>query len=199
MSVKPEAVIRDDVRALAGYNVPDSTGMVKLDAMENPYRLPEDVRRRIGELVAGAEINRYPDASGSSLKEALRAALGVPAGKEIVLGNGSDEIIQMLVMATARQGATVMSVDPTFVMFRLIAKHCGVNYASVPLEPDFSLDAERMLIAMAEHRPALIFLAYPNNPTGNLFDERAIEKIVRAAPGLVVVDEAYHAFADRTF
>ena len=199
MSAKPETVIRDDVRALAGYHVPDSSGMVKLDAMENPYRLPDDVRRRIAEVVAGAEINRYPDASGSSLKEALRAALGVPAGKEIVLGNGSDEIIQMLVMATARQGATVMSVDPTFVMFRLIAKHCGVNYASVPLEPDFSLDVERMLIAMAEHRPALIFLAYPNNPTGNLFDERAIEKIVRAAPGLVVVDEAYHAFADRTF
>ena len=199
MSVKPEAVIRDDVRALAGYNVPDSTGMVKLDAMENPYRLPEDVRRSIGELVAGAEINRYPDANGSALKEALRASLGVPQGMEIVLGNGSDEIIQMLVMATARPGATVMSVNPTFVMFRLIASHCGVGYASVPLKADFSLDAERMLIAMAEHRPALIFLAYPNNPTGNLFDDQAIEKIIRAAPGLVVVDEAYHAFAGRTF
>ena len=199
MSVKPETVIRDDIRALAGYLVPDATGMVKLDAMENPYRLPDDVRRRIADVVSRAEINRYPDANSNSLKAALRDALGVPAGSDIVLGNGSDEIIQMLVMATARPGATVMSVNPTFVMFRLIATHCGVNYASVPLKPDFSLDAERMLIALAEHRPALIFLAYPNNPTGNLFDEQAIEKVIRAAPGLVVVDEAYHAFADRTF
>ena len=199
MSVKPEAIIRDDVRALSAYHVQDASGMVKLDAMENPYRLPDEVRRRIAELVAGAEINRYPDAGASALKEALRAALGVPADKEIVLGNGSDEIIQMLVMATSRPGATVMSVNPTFVMFKLIASYCNVAYASVPLKPDFSLDAERMLIAMAEHQPALIFLAYPNNPTGNLFDEHAIEKIIRAAPGLVVVDEAYHAFAGRTF
>jgi histidinol-phosphate aminotransferase len=199
MSAKPESVIRDDVRALSAYHVQDASGMVKLDAMENPYRLPEEVRRRIGELVAGAEINRYPDAAGTDLKTALRAALGVPDDKEIVLGNGSDEIIQMLVMATARPGATVMSVNPTFVMFKLIASYCNVAYASVPLKPDFSLNAERMLIAMAEHQPALIFLAYPNNPTGNLFDEQAIEKIIRAAPGLVVVDEAYHAFAGRTF
>ena len=199
MSAKPESVIRDDIRALAGYHVADASGMVKLDAMENPYHLPDEVRRRIADVLAKAEINRYPDANSTSLKAALRALLEVPADREIVLGNGSDEIIQMLVMATARPGATVMSVDPTFVMFRLIATHCGVKYASVPLEPDFSLDADRMLAAIAEHRPVLIFLAYPNNPTGNLFDEQAIERIIRAAPGLVVVDEAYHAFADRTF
>jgi histidinol-phosphate aminotransferase len=173
--------------------------MVKLDAMENPYRLPEEVRRHIAELVAGAEINRYPDAAATRLKAALRATLGIPGDQEIVLGNGSDEIIQMLVTAVARPGAAVMSVDPTFVMFRLIAAHCGVAYASVPLNPDFSLDTERMLIEIDKRRPALIFLAYPNNPTGNLFDEAAVERIVRAAPGLVVVDEAYHAFAERTF
>ncbi|HEX2824934.1 MAG TPA: histidinol-phosphate transaminase [Burkholderiales bacterium] len=199
MAAKPEDVIRDEVRALAGYHVPDASGMVKLDAMENPYRLPEDVRRRLGELVANAEINRYPDASAAGLKKALRAALGVPADQEIILGNGSDEIIQMLVMATAKPGATVMSVAPTFVMFRLIAEYCRVGYASVPLNPDFSLDVERTLIALEEHKPALVFLAYPNNPTGNLFDDAAIEQVIRAAPGLVVVDEAYHAFAGRTF
>jgi histidinol-phosphate aminotransferase len=202
MAAKPEAiasVIRDDIRALSAYHVPDSGGMVKLDAMENPYRLPEEVRRRVGELVAGAEINRYPDAGASRLKARLRTALSVPESSDLVLGNGSDEIIQMLVLATARPGATVMSVDPTFVMFRMIASFCRVNYTSVPLNPDFTLDAERMLIAVEEHRPALVFLAYPNNPTGNLFDEAAIEQIARAAPGIVVVDEAYHAFAGRTF
>ncbi|HEV7800181.1 MAG TPA: aminotransferase class I/II-fold pyridoxal phosphate-dependent enzyme, partial [Burkholderiales bacterium] len=168
MAGTPDQIIRDEIRALATYHVQDAGGMVKLDAMENPYRLPEDVRAQISALVAQAEINRYPDADASALKAGLRATLGIGADKDVILGNGSDEIIQMLVMATARPGATVMSVNPTFVMFRLIASHCGVGYASVPLKADFSLDAERMLIAMEEHRPALVFLAYPNNPTGNL-------------------------------
>jgi histidinol-phosphate aminotransferase len=199
MALKPEAIIRDEIRALAAYHVPDSSGMVKLDAMENPYCLPEDVRGRIAELVANAQINRYPDAAAGALKARLRDALGVPAHAELILGNGSDELIQMLMMATARPGAKVLSVDPTFVMFRLIASYCRMDYVSVPLQADFSLDTERMLVALEEHKPALVFLAYPNNPTGNLFDAESIERIVRAAPGLVVVDEAYHAFAGRTF
>ena len=199
MAAKPEAIIRDEIRALHGYHVPDAAGMVKLDAMENPYRLPDEVRRRVGDIVAGAEINRYPDAGATRLKAQLREALGVPPEMALILGNGSDEIIQMLIMATARPGATVLSVDPTFVMFRLIASYCRVDYASVPLAPDFSLDVERMLIAIEAHKPSLTFLAYPNNPTGNLFDEDAVIRILRAAPGLVVIDEAYHAFAGRTF
>jgi histidinol-phosphate aminotransferase len=199
MASKPEAIIRDEIRALAAYHVPDSSGMVKLDAMENPYGLPEDVRRKIAELVASAPINRYPDAAATALKARLRATLGLPAATELILGNGSDELIQMLMMATAKPGAKVLSVDPTFVMFRMIASYCRMDYVSVPLKPDFSLDVERMLIAIEEHQPALVFLAYPNNPTGNLFDAGTIERIVRAAPGLVVVDEAYHAFAGRTF
>ena len=197
--MQPDKIIRDDIRALAAYHVPDSDGMVKLDAMENPYRLPEDIRSQIAGIVSNAEINRYPDAGASRLKARLRANLGIPPDKDLILGNGSDEIIQMLMLATARPGATVLSVDPTFVMFRLIASYCGMGYVSVPLEPDFSLDAERMLAAIEAHQPALIFLAYPNNPTGNLFDEDAIDGILRAAPGLVVIDEAYHAFAGRTY
>jgi histidinol-phosphate aminotransferase len=199
MASKPDAIIRDEIRALAAYHVPDSSGMVKLDAMENPYDLPEDVRWKIAELVANAQINRYPDAAASALKARLRETLDLPQESELILGNGSDEIIQMLMMATAKPGAKVLSVEPTFVMFRMIASYCRMDYVGVPLQPDFSLDAQRMLIAIEEHRPALVFLAYPNNPTGNLFDADAIERIVRAAPGLVVVDEAYHAFAGRTF
>jgi histidinol-phosphate aminotransferase len=196
---KPDQIIRDEIRALAAYHVQDAGGMVKLDAMENPYRLPGDVRAQISALVAQAEINRYPDADASALKARLRATLGIGADKDVILGNGSDEIIQMLMLATARPGATVLSVDPTFVMFRLIASYCGMRYASVPLAPDFSLDAERFLAAIDAHQPALVFLAYPNNPTGNLFDEAAIDRVLSAAPGLVVVDEAYHAFAGRTY
>lgn len=195
MAQPPEQIIRDEILALQAYHVPDAAGMVKLDAMENPYRLPEPLRGELSTLLERAELNRYPDPAATHLKARLRTALAIPEGAELLLGNGSDEIIQMLVMATARPGATVMSVDPTFVMFRLIATFCGVRYVGVPLADDFSLDADAMLEAIATHNPALIFLAYPNNPTGTLFDEAAVLRIIEAAPGLVVVDEAYHAFA----
>ena len=199
MPAKPEDIIRDEVRALAGYHVPDASGLIKLDAMENPYRLPEDVRGQIAALVAHAEINRYPDAAAARLKARLRSTLGLPPDSALLLGNGSDEIIQMLMLAAARPGATVLGVEPSFVMFRLVATFCGLRYAGVPLAADFSLDRDAMLSAIEQHRPALIFIAYPNNPTGNLFDADAIDSIVRAAPGLVVLDEAYHAFAGRTY
>jgi histidinol-phosphate aminotransferase len=191
----PSHVIRDEIRALKGYNVADASGMLKLDAMENPYRLPEVLRAKIAEVVAKAEINRYPDAAGTRLKASLRDALGIHAAAQIVLGNGSDEIIQMLTLATARPGATMLGVEPSFVMFRLIAAFCGMRYVGVPLTADFGLDAQRMISAIEEHQPPLVFIAYPNNPTGNLFDADAIERVLAAAPGIVVIDEAYHAFA----
>jgi histidinol-phosphate aminotransferase len=196
---KPEEIIRDDIRALAGYHVPDSSGMVKLDAMENPYPLPENVRERIAAAVAGAAINRYPDATASRLKKTVREALDIPSHAELLLGNGSDEIIQILVLATARPGASVMGLEPSFVMFRLVAACCGVPYVGVPLAADFSLDVGRTIAAIEEHQPTLVFIAYPNNPTGNLFDAVAIDRVLRAATGLVVVDEAYHAFAGRSY
>ena len=199
MAKKPEEIIRDEVRELSAYHVPDARGMVKLDAMENPYALPDTVRAQVAEVVARAELNRYPDPAATRLRNELKGVLGVPAGMNILLGNGSDEIIQMLVMATARPGATVLGVEPSFVMFRMIAAICGVRFAAVPLKANFELDVERMLAALEEIQPALVFLAYPNNPTGNLFDERAIERVLEKAPGLVVIDEAYHAFAGRTF
>ena len=196
---RPEDVIRDEIRAIAAYHVPPASGMVKLDAMENPYRLPEDVRGRIGSIVAGAEINRYPDAGATRLRAKLREVLGVPAGIDILLGNGSDEIIQMLMLAVAKPGATVVGVEPAFVMFKLIATFCGLRFVGVPLAMNFALDADRTVAAIEEHRPALVFIAYPNNPTGNLFEEGAIERVIEAAPGLVVIDEAYHAFAGRSY
>jgi histidinol-phosphate aminotransferase len=199
MAKKPEEIIRDEVRELSAYHVPDARGMVKLDAMENPYPLPEEVRAQVAGIVARAELNRYPDPGAKRLKAQLKGLLGVPPGMDILLGNGSDEIIQMLVMATARPGATILGVEPSFVMFRMIAAICGVRFVGVPLTPDFELDEKRMLAALEEIEPALVFLAYPNNPTGNLFDRGAIERVLEKANGLVVIDEAYHAFAGRTF
>ncbi len=199
MPKTPEEIIRSEILALKAYHVPEAAGMVKLDAMENPYRLPADAQAEIAALAAGAALNRYPDPDAARLKARLREALAIPPGMDLLLGNGSDEIIQMLTLAAARPGAVVLGLEPSFVMFRMIATFCGVRFVGVPLESEFRLDADRMLAAIAEHRPALVFIAYPNNPTGNLFDEAAIIRIIEAAPGMVVVDEAYHAFAGKSF
>ena len=199
MAKKPEDIIRGEILALKAYHVPDSSGLIKLDAMENPYRLPEPVRSELGAVAGNAQINRYPDPGAQRLKARLRTVLRVPAGADLLLGNGSDEIIQMLTMAVARPGAVVLGVEPAFVMFRMIATLCGVRFAGVPLTADFALDTEAMLAAIKAEQPALVFIAYPNNPTGNLFDAAAIERIIAAAPGIVVVDEAYHAFAQQSF
>lgn len=199
MSKPPEDIIRDEIRAMKGYLVPESTGMVKLDAMENPYGLSADLQVEIARLVETAALNRYPDSGAARLKARLRAVMKIPAAAEVLVGNGSDEIIQTLILATARPGASVLGLEPSFVMFRLIATFCGVRFIGVPLNPDFSVDAGRVLAAIAEHQPPLIFIAFPNNPTGNLFDAAVLVRIIEAAPGIVVVDEAYHAFAGQSF
>lgn len=195
----PESLFRPEVLALRAYHVPPAAGMVKLDAMENPYRLPQALRDEIARRTADAEINRYPDAGAHELKRRIREVTGLQPGMEVLLGNGSDELIQLLALAAARPGAVLLSVEPSFVMYRMIAAFTGMKYVGVPLAEDFSLDCAAVLAAMARERPALVFLSYPNNPSGNLFDAGEVAKIVEAAPGLVIVDEAYYAFARDSF
>lgn len=199
MAVTPDRLIRDEIRALSAYHVADSAGMVKLDAMENPYDLPADMRAEIGRIAATAPVNRYPDPAGGALRARLLDELQLPAGCDLMLGNGSDELIQVLALALARPGAVLMAVEPSFVMFRMIATFVGMRYVGVPLQADFRLDAGRMTEAIEIHRPALTFIAYPNNPTGNLFERSTLEQVLAAAPGVVVIDEAYHAFAGASF
>ena len=197
--VTPQSLIRPEVLALHAYHVPPASGMVKLDAMENPYLLPQALRDEIARLVADAEINRYPDAAAHQLKADIRKVTKLPSGMDVLLGNGSDEIIQLLALAVAKPGAVLLSVEPSFVMYKMIATFVGMKYVGVPLAEDFSLDLKATLDAIKREQPALVFLAYPNNPTGNLFDAEAIKQIIQAAPGLVVVDEAYYAFARDSF
>ncbi len=197
--VTPESLLRQEVLDLQAYAVSDSTDMVKLDAMENPYSLPQSLREEIARLVADAAINRYPNADAQGLKAIIRAVTGLPQSLDMLLGNGSDEIIQLLALAVAKPDATLLSVEPSFVMYKMIAAFTGMQYVGVPLTEDFALDLPAMMTAMQHHQPALVFLSYPNNPTGNLFDAEAIAQIIEAAPGLVVVDEAYYAFANASF
>lgn len=193
------ATVRADVRATQPYVVAHATGMIKLDAMENPYPLPPDVRARMGAAVVDAAVNRYPDGAATATRAALAAALHLPQGAELVLGNGSDELIQLLTLLVAAPRATILAVEPSFVMYRRCADVAQVRYVGVPLAGDFTLDMPALLAAIAREQPALVWLALPNNPTGNLYPEADLEAVIAAAPGLVVVDEAYYVFAARSF
>lgn len=192
--------IRPEIRALSAYHVQDASGLIKLDAMENPYTWPEDLRREWLERLHSLDVNRYPDPQARKLAQELRSAMQVPRDMALLLGNGSDEIIQMLALAVSAPGRSILSVEPGFVMYRMIATWCGMDYVGVPLrEDDFSLDMPALLQAIREHQPALVFLAFPNNPTGNLVAEADMLAVLEAAPCLVVVDEAYAPFAESSF
>jgi histidinol-phosphate aminotransferase len=195
--------IRADVRAIGGYHVADASGFIKLDAMENPYELPDALRIELADRLANAVLNRYPVPTYATLKEKLRATQGVPDGFDVSLGNGSDELISIVAIATARQGqrAVVLAPVPAFVMYPRSAQFAGMDYVGVPLKPDFTLDMPAMLAAIAEHKPAVVFIAYPNNPTGNLYDADDIVTIIEALgdTGIAVLDEAYEPFARTSF
>src|SRR4051812_49336547 len=191
--------VRPEIRAINAYHVAPAAGMIKLDAMENPFRLPDTLRAKLGSVLADVAINRYPDASGSVVKDALRKALSIDERHALILGNGSDELIQIVSVCLAKPNATMLAGEASFVMYRANAMLAQMRYVGVPLRPDFTLDVDAVLAVMQREQPALVFIAYPNNPTGNLFELADIERIVEAAPGLVVIDEAYHPFAQVSF
>lgn len=192
--------IRPEVRALSAYGVPVGGQQIKLDAMENPWPWPdESLRGAWLECLANISANRYPDPRAPELAGRLRAHMGLADDQALLLGNGSDELIQLITLALARPGACVMAPEPTFVMYRMIATFCGVDFQPVPLTADFALDVDAFAAAMAAHDPAVVYLAWPNNPTGNLWARADVEAVIAAAPGLVVIDEAYQPFADDSF
>ena len=195
----PEKLVRPEILALNAYHVADADGMVKLDAMENPYPLPPALRGELAEALARVELNRYPEPSGRKLRQLLARKMRVPRGMELLLGNGSDDLIQIVTLALARPGAVMMFPAPTFVMYSMNATLSGMRAVAVPLREDFSFDADAFVARMKAERPALVFIAYPNNPTGVLYPEEDVLKVIRAAEGLVVLDEAYHVFAGKSF
>ncbi len=191
--------IRQDIQSIAGYAIQDATGMVKLDAMENPYRLSVELQAELGRRLGAVAINRYPTTCVADVRQAIARYAGMPEGCDILLGNGSDELITMLSMVLALPGATVMAPMPSFVFYEMAARQQGLNFVGVPMTPQFQLDMPAMLEAIRAHQPALIYLAYPNNPTANLLDDADVLAVIDAAPGLVVIDEAYQPFSSRSF
>lgn len=189
-----QRIIRPEIQAIGGYAVPSAVGMIKLDAMENPFSLPEAIRAELGAAITQTSLNRYPQ-DGAALRQQIAEVMGVPDGFSILLGNGSDELIHLVIQACAQPGAIVLAPSPTFVMYEMSALFNGMEYMPIALRPDFTLDMPALLNAIEQHNPALIFIAYPNNPTGLAYDSKDIDAILRAASGLVVIDEAYRPFA----
>jgi len=199
---KLQRLIRQDIQGMHAYAVQDSAGMVKLDAMENPYSLPLDLQAELGQRLGKLALNRYPDGRVNELRAALARYAGMPEGYALMLGNGSDELISLLAMACDVPGASILAPVPGFVMYAMSAQLQGLAFHGVPLTPEFELDVVAMLGAIARHKPTITYIAYPNNPTANLWNDAAIEKIIAAVGeqgGLVVMDEAYQPFASRSW
>ena len=197
---RPADIIRPDVLSMTTYAVADATGFVKLDAMENPFPLPAALAAQLGEVLAGVALNRYPEPRPAALLAKLKQVMRVPAAADLLLGNGSDEIISMIAVACAKPGAKLLAPIPGFVMYQMSAKFAQLEFVGVPHRADLTLDVDAMLAAIAEHKPAIVYLAYPNNPTGTLYPDADIERIIAAAQGgLVVIDEAYQPFAQESW
>jgi histidinol-phosphate aminotransferase len=202
--------IRQDVQSMHAYAIQDSVGMVKLDAMENPYALPHALQVELGQRLGALALNRYPDGRVNDLRAALASYAGMPKDFDIMLGNGSDELISLLAMACdvppseASHGkpSSILAPVPGFVMYAMSAQLQGLAFHGVPLTADFELDEAAMLAAIETHEPSIVYLAYPNNPTANLWDDAVIERIIEAQGaqgGLVVMDEAYQPFASKSY
>ncbi len=192
-------VFRKEILDLSAYKVAEAKNLIKLDAMENPYSWPENIKQQWLASIKDCPINRYPDPEARQLVKTIKETNQIPAQSELLLGNGSDEIIQLLLMALP-VAAHVLAPTPGFVMYKQVALSLGLNYHDIPLLADsFELDLPATLTAIKHYQPSVIFLAYPNNPTGNLFKEQDIESVIETAPGLVIVDEAYAPFANASF
>jgi histidinol-phosphate aminotransferase len=202
MNERFKATLRQDVQSMHAYAIQPSAGFIKLDAMENPFRLPPALQHELGERLGRVAINRYPTQCVADVVDALSRHVALPEGCRLIVGNGSDELIDILSVACNVPGACVLAPLPGFVMYEMSARLRGLKFVGVPLTPEFELDEAAMLAAIEQHRPALTYIAYPNNPTANLFDDAVVDRIVAAVGrqhGLVVFDEAYQPFSSRTW
>lgn len=191
--MKIKNMLRNRIKELVPYEVVPFEGKIKLDAMENPYDLPLAIKDEFLRELKKLKFNRYPDPTSNGLRGALSSYLSLDR-EMIVLGNGSDELILALLLTFGN--GRIVYPEPTFAMYEILAKITGQEPVGISLREDFGLDAVSILKAGQE---GIIFIAYPNNPTGNLFDQEAIIQIIKEGSSLVIIDEAYYEFSGATF
>jgi len=170
--------------------------ITRLHLMENPYPLPEDIKAIIQQKLKNLPLHRYPNVKMDSLKQKLRATFNIPDGSEIILGNGSFELLQNIFIALHHPEYCFLTTSPGFFFFQRCAKLFNQKIITIPLEKNhFDLDLAAMLSAIQKEQPNLIIIDNPNNPMASVFHPRTLQRIIEAAPGLVLIDEAYGQYA----
>lgn len=187
--------VRPEVAALDAYRVADASGLVKLDAMENPFPWPGALRDAWLQSLRAIDLNRYPDAAARELRRDLARWLALPPGLDVMIGNGSDELIQLVLLAVGGAGRSAMAPVPTFVMYEHLSRVTGTAFEGVPLSVDLGLDLPAFERAIGRRQPAVLFVAQPNNPTAALFDPADLDRLMSISDGLVIIDEAYHPYS----
>lgn len=193
-----ESRVREEIRALSAYSVPHIETPVKLDGNESPFSLPPEVSENVIQELRSVDVNRYPDPEALGLRELISRINDFPLGG-ILLGNGSDELIGMLIAACSGGTGSILCPAPTFSMYRITGLALGSEVLETELDSGFDLDMERMAAVIEKKDPDLIFLASPNNPTGNAYSADRIRDLIELSKGIVVVDEAYSDFSGHTF
>lgn len=189
--------IKPRVREMRAYSLAPVRASVKLNQNENPWDAPEAVKRETLLRLESRAWSRYPDFAPAALKETLARFNGwTPEG--VIAGNGSNELIQALLMVTVCEGRRVLISEPTFALYRQIATTLGGEVVSAPLKSDLTYDADALRAAVVRHDPVVTVVCSPNNPTGCVIDERALSSLLETSRGLVVVDEAYVEFANQS-
>jgi histidinol-phosphate aminotransferase len=199
MSQAPRSVsLREDLQDLTAYGAPQIDVPVRLNTNENPFPPSAKLVRAVADAVAeiAGTLNRYPDRDAVELRKDLADYVGHGlTGERMWAANGSNEVIQQLLQAFGGPGRTALGFEPSYSMHPLIARVTCTAWHPVQRDPDFGICAARAAAAVAEAKPAVVFLTSPNNPTGTAMPPQVIAAVCEAAPGLVVVDEAYHEFA----
>ncbi len=190
--------VKEGIRKLSPYSVPHFKCRVKLDGNESPFHLPKEVEERVVREIRDIPINRYPDPDAATLREKISKITDFPIDG-IVVGNGSDELIELLMITFSGGTGRVLYPVPTFSMFRITSVALGLEPIPVELDAKFDIDAKLMAREIKTKNPDLIFLASPNNPTGNRYSDDRIFEILKNSNGLVVLDEAYCDFSGKSF
>ncbi len=195
MNIK--GLVREDIRDLQPYQPHLYENVVKLDANENPYPFPAELRERIFAAVSGETFSRYPDPTADELRREIAAYTGVDY-RHIIAGNGSDELILLLLQTFAGPCKRVLIPVPTFAMYHIHSRITGSMPVHLPMDEAYNVPVAEVLREMAHPDTRVTFLVTPNNPTGNCIPLATIEHILEHSAGLVVVDEAYIEFGGRT-
>ncbi len=190
--------LRKDIEDIGNYEIVSAEGLAKLDAMENPYEFLANISFEKFSDKKVVSLNRYPNSYCNNTKDIIKKSFSLNSNIDLAFGNGSDELIQMICLAFLKEGNKVLAPTPSFSMYERITKIVGLEFISVPLANDFNLNTEDIKKAIERSDPAIIFLAYPNNPTGNVWDEECIVEIIKSTNSLVVIDEAYFPFSKKT-